>query len=399
MDLNFGERERAFQQEVRAFIQANLPEDIQAKVAEGRKLGRDDYVRWQKILHAQGWMAPSWPVEHGGAGWDPVQLYIFDEELGRAQAPRIMPFGVKMVAPVIYTFGNAEQKQRFLPRILSSEDWWCQGYSEPGAGSDLASLRTRAVRDGDRYVVNGSKTWTSLAQHADWMFCLVRTRADGKPQEGISFLLIDMKQPGVEVQPIVTMDGGDDINSVFLTDVTVPVENRVGAENKGWTYAKFLLGHERTGIAGVGRSKEQLRRLKEIARLESGGAGAMLDNPEFRSRIARLEIDLTALEMTELRYLMAQHVEGRPPGAETSLLKVRGTDIQQELTELLMHSLGYYANPFVAEALDAGWNEAPIGPAYAAPLAPTYFNWRKASIYGGSNEIQRNILAKMVLGL
>jgi len=399
MELTFGERERAFQAEVRDFIAAKLPKDIAEKVAGNRKLERDDYVRWQRILNERGWLAPSWPEEYGGLAWDPVQLYLFDEELGRASAPRIMPFGTKMVGPVIYTFGNEAQKRRFLPRILASEDWWCQGYSEPGAGSDLASLKTRAVRQGDRYIVNGTKTWTSFAHYADWMFCLVRTDTQGKPQEGISFLLIDMRQPGVEVKPIVTIDGTADVNMVFLTDVEVPVENLIGKENKGWTYAKFLLGHERSGIAGVGRSKAQLARLKEIARLETAEARPLIEDATFRNRIAELEIELRALEMTELRYLMDAHHAGRPPGAETSLLKVRGTDIQQMLTELLAMTIGYYANPYVREAMDYGWNEAPIGPPYGSHLASTYFNWRKASIYGGSNEIQRNIIAKMVLGL
>ena len=398
MELNFGERERAFQKEVRDFLDASLPQDIRAKGADGRKFGRDDYVRWQKILHEKGWLAPTWPVELGGAGWDPMQLYIFDEEIGRLNAPRVMPFGVKMVGPVIYTFGSEAQKRHFLPRILSSEDWWCQGYSEPGAGSDLASLKTRAVRQGDHYVVNGQKTWTSFGQYANMMFCLVRTRSDGKPQEGISFLLVDMDQPGVEVQPIITIDGGDDINSVFLTDVKVPVANLVGEENKGWTYAKFLLGHERSGIAGVGRSKAQLARLKEIARLEAAGGGRLADDTGFMGKVAALEIELKALEYTELRHLSAQHATGRPPGAETSMLKIRGTDIQQALTELLMETVGWYANPFLREALDLGWNEAPIGPDYAMALAPAYFNYRKTSIYGGTNEIQRNIIAKMVLG-
>ena len=398
MDLQLTDDDLAFQREVRGFIEENLPADIRDKVANGRKLEKDDFVRWQNILNERGWMAPHWPVEHGGTGWTPLQRYIFEEELARAHSPRVMPFGVKMVAPVIYTFGNEAQKAHYLPRILSSEDWWCQGYSEPGSGSDLASLSTRAVRDGDHYVVNGSKTWTTLAQHANMIFCLVRTDSEAKQQEGISFLLIDMTSPGVEVQPIVTIDGGAEVNTVFFTDVRVPVENLVGEENKGWTYAKFLLGHERSGIAAVGRSKAQIARLKDIAAHETSSGAPLIEDTDFREKVARLEIDLSALEMTELRYVISENA-GKPPGAETSLLKLRGTEIQQGISELLMEAVGYYAQPYVREALDFGWNEAPIGPAYAPPLAPTYFNWRKTSIYGGSNEIQKNIMAKMVLGL
>jgi len=383
---------------VRRWIAASLPRDIAEKVKHGRPLPRADYLRWQKLLHGRGWMAPTWPLEHGGAGWDPVKVYIFEEEAARAHAPRVMPFGVKMVGPVIYTFGSPAQKQRFLPRILASEDWWCQGYSEPGAGSDLARLQTRAVRVGDHYVVNGTKTWTSFAHFADWLFCLARTSSEAKPQEGISFLLIDMKQPGVEVRPIVTIDGGADVNMVFLTDVQVPVEQRVGEENKGWTYAKFLLGHERSGIAGVGRSKAQIERLRGICGNEAAGGGRLIEDADFARAIAEVEIELAALEYTELRCLLRDVTRGGP-GEDVSMLKIRGSEIQQRITELLMQAVAYYANPFSREALEHGWNEAPIGPAYAPPLAPTYFNWRKASIYGGTNEIQKNIMAKMVLGL
>jgi alkylation response protein AidB-like acyl-CoA dehydrogenase len=361
-------------------------------------LEKDDYVRWQKLLGAKGWIAPGWPEEYGGPGWSATQRYIFDDELDSAPTPRIIPFGTKMVAPVIYTFGNQAQKDHFLPRILNSDDWWCQGYSEPGSGSDLASLSTRAVRDGDHYVVNGTKTWTTLAQWADWIFCLVRTDTEVKQQEGISFLLIDMKSPGISVTPIITMDGGHEVNTVFFDDVRVPAENLVGEENKGWTYAKFLLGHERSNISGVASSKRGLARLKDIARAEQAGDGASLwEDETFRAKVAEVEIQLTALEYTELRMMFGN--EGRPPGPETSLLKIRGTDIQQALTELTMEAVGYYAMPFEPDALSAGWNEPPIGPDYAAPSAPIYFNWRKSSIYGGSNEIQRNIITKMVLGL
>jgi alkylation response protein AidB-like acyl-CoA dehydrogenase len=398
MDLNYSPEEEAFRQEVRTFVEENLPDDIRQKVENRLHLEKDDYVRWQKLLGAKGWIAPGWPEEYGGPGWSATQRYIFDDELDSAPTPRIIPFGTKMVAPVIYTFGNQAQKDHFLPRILNSDDWWCQGYSEPGSGSDLASLSTRAVRDGDHYVVNGTKTWTTLAQWADWIFCLVRTDTEVKQQEGISFLLIDMKSPGISVTPIITMDGGHEVNTVFFDDVRVPAENLVGEENKGWTYAKFLLGHERSNISGVASSKRGLARLKDIARAEQAGDGASLwEDETFRAKVAEVEIQLTALEYTELRMMFGN--EGRPPGPETSLLKIRGTDIQQALTELTMEAVGYYAMPFEPDALSAGWNEPPIGPDYAAPSAPIYFNWRKSSIYGGSNEIQRNIITKMVLGL
>ena len=398
MDLEFSDEYRAFQQDVRGFLDENLPEDIREKVTRGLRLERDDYVRWQNILSAKGWLVPGWPVEHGGTGWSAVERYIFDEENGRAGAPNVVPFGTRFVGPVIYTYGSEAQKNYYLPRILNNDDWWCQGYSEPGAGSDLASLQTRAVRDGDRYIVKGTKTWTTMAQWANMMFCLVRTSNEGKKQEGISFLLVDMNQPGVDVKPIMTIDGGQEINMVHMTDVEVPISDLVGEENMGWTYAKFLLQHERTGTAGIGNSKAQVQRLKKIAAQEKSGGIYLIDDPDFRRQVAELEIDLQALEYTDLRYLM-QTVAGKPPGAESSLLKLRGTEIQQRISELLMQAVGYYAIPFVPEALEYGWNEDPIGPEGAAPLAPAYFNRRKTTIYGGTNEIQRNIIAKMVLGL
>ena len=398
MDLQFSDADLEFQQTVRTFIEDNLPDDIRDKVKGGLRLGKDDYVRWQKILAKQGWLAPEWPKEHGGTEWTPVQRYIFNEETARAYAPRLVAFGLKMVGPVIFTFGSDEQKQKYLPRILSSDDFWCQGYSEPGSGSDLASLQTRAVLNGDHYVVNGTKTWTTMAQHADKMFCLCRTDTEAKFQEGISFLLVDMKQPGIEVKPIRTMDGSQEINTVYLTDVKVPVEDRVGEENKGWTYAKFLLGHERSGIARIGASKAQLLKLREIAAQESCGDGFLIDDPDFKRDVAQVEIDLHTLEYTELRALMAA-AKGESPGPEANVLKIRGTEIQQRISELLMQAIGYYALPYVPEAFELGYNEAPVGPDYAAPLAAHYYNMRKTSIYGGTNEIQRNIIAKMVLGL
>ena len=397
MDLEFTDELRHFQREVRAVIEERLPADIRTKVERFLALGKDDYLRWQDILAERGWLVYSWPVEHGGTGWSPVQGYIFEEEMGRARAPRIIPFGPKMVGPVIWTFGNEAQKAKYLPAIARNETWWCQGYSEPDAGSDLASLRTRAVRDGDHYVVNGTKTWTTGAHWADMMFCLVRTDTEVKPQEGISFLLLDMRDPGVEVRPIVTMDGGREINTVYLTDVKVPVENRIGEENRGWTYAKFLLGHERFGIARLSESKARLAYLSEIARRHRVGGALLADDTDFMRSVAETEIELTALEFTELRALMSAE-QGEAPGVEANMLKIRGTEVQQKISEMLMKAMGYYALPHVHEAMEYGWNEAPIGPEYASGLAPAYFNMRKTTIYGGTNEIQRNIIARMVLG-
>ena len=398
MDLEFTPEEQAFRDEVRAYIAENYPAELRAKQDSGAELGREDYLSWHRVLAKKGWVAPAWPVKYGGPGWTPTQRYLFQEELGRADTVRILPFGVTMVGPVIYTFGNQAQKDRFLPGILSGEDWWCQGYSEPGSGSDLASLRTRAVRDGDHYIVNGSKTWTTLGQHADWIFCLVRTSTEGKPQEGISFLLIDMKTPGISVKPIILMDGKHEVNEVFFEDVKVPVENLVGEENKGWTYAKFLLMHERTGIAAVARSKQAVEKLKEIAALEQPGGVAMADDWGFARRLAELEVDLLALEYTELRAL-SKEAAGKGPGAESSMLKIRGSEIQQRITELAMEAVGPYGLVDAHGTADVGDNIAPLGPDHALGKANAYFNMRKTTIYGGTNEIQRNIIAKMVLGL
>jgi alkylation response protein AidB-like acyl-CoA dehydrogenase len=398
MDLNYTPEELEFRDEVRAFLRARLPHEISRKVLEHKRLTKEDHVRWQKLLSAQGWMAPNWPVEFGGTGWNAVQQHIFDEECADAGAPRVMPFGVNMVGPVIIAFGSPWQKQHYLPRILSNEDWWCQGYSEPGAGSDLASLKTRAERQGDHYVVNGQKTWTTLAQHADMIFCLVRTASTGKRQEGISFLLIDMRTPGITVRPIITLDGEHEVNEVWFEDVQVPVQNLVGEEGRGWTYAKFLLSHERTGIAGVGASKRELRMLKYIASQEQRNGRPLIEDVRFRDRVARVEIDLMALEITNLRTLAAER-EGRPPGPEASILKVKGTEIQQSLTELMMEAVGPYALPHLPQAWSGHWLGEYVGPEYAAPLAARYFNYRKVSIYGGSNEIQRNIIAQHILGL
>lgn len=406
MDLRYTDEERAFREEVRTFLKEKLPDDVRQAMIDGEFVGKDGLVAWTRILNEKGWAVPHWPVEYGGTGWDPMKQYIYLEELQKFPAPQPLPFGVNMVGPVIYTFGSEEQKTHFLPRIANLDDWWCQGFSEPGAGSDLASLKTRAVRHsdptgGDHYIVNGQKTWTTLAQHADWIFCLVRTDpAAKKPQEGISFLLIDMKSPGIEVKPITTIDGGREINEVFFTDVKVPAGNLVGEENKGWDYAKFLLGNERTNIARVGLSKQRVARIRELAAREMSRGRPLIEDARFREKLTAIEIDLKALEMTQLRVVAAEArrgPSGRPDPA-SSILKIRGSEIQQATTHLLMEVMGPYAMPYQPEA-EEGWNEPPIGPDYAAHAAPGYFNTRKVSIYGGSNEIQKNIIAKAVLGL
>ncbi len=397
MHMEFSAEDLAFQAEVRAFINDAYPASLRAVQEEGEEMSKEDFLVWHKILGKKGWAAPAWPVEHGGTGWTATQRFIWSEETAAADCVRLMPFGLSMVGPVIYTFGTQAQKERFLPKILSGEEWWCQGYSEPGAGSDLASLRTTAVRDGDHYVVNGQKTWTTMAQHADWGFFLVRTDKDAKQQEGISFLLIDMKTPGVTVRPIITLGGEHEVNEVWLEDVRVPVENLVYEENKGWTCAKFLLAHERTGIAGVASSKRGIEKVKEIARTEMDGDAPLLANAFFKRKVAELEIDLTALEFTELRSLAGENA-GKGPGPESSLLKIKGSEIQQRLTELTLEAVGHYGAPYFRGFGDSD-NEHPIGPDHAHRAAPAYFNMRKTTIYGGSNEIQRNIIAKMVLGV
>ncbi len=397
MDMEFTAEDLAFQKEVRAFIADNYPPHLRAIQDEGEEMAKEDFLSWHRILAQKGWIAPAWPTEYGGTGWTPTQRFIWSEELASADCVGTMPFGLNMVGPVIYTFGTAEQKARFLPGILSGDDWWCQGYSEPGSGSDLASLRTKAVRDGDDYIVTGQKTWTTMAQYADWGFFLVRTDNDVKPQEGISFLLIDMKTPGLTVRPIITLGGEHEVNEVWLEDVRVPIANRVYEENKGWTCAKFLLAHERTGIAAVARSKRGIEKIKTIAGTELDGDKPLLANPFFRRKVTELETDLTALEFTELRSL-AGEAAGKGPGPESSLLKIKGSEIQQRITELALEAVGHYGAPYF-RGFGEGDNEHPIGPDYAHRAAPTYFNTRKTTIYGGSNEIQRNIIAKMVLGL
>ncbi|MEO0549283.1 MAG: acyl-CoA dehydrogenase family protein [Pseudomonadota bacterium] len=398
MNLDFSPEEIAFRDEVRTFIEENYPNDMRPKPGQG-DLTRDQYLAWHKVLGEKGWSTPAWPTEYGGTGWTSTQRYIWSEENARVDAIPPLPFGVAMVAPVIYTFGSDAQKERFLPKIRSGEEWWCQGYSEPGAGSDLAAVKTTAVRDGDHYVINGQKTWTTLAQHADWGFFLCRTDPTAtKRQEGISFILIDMTTPGIEVRPIITIDGGHEVNEVWLTDVRVPVENRVGEENMGWTYAKFLLAHERSGIAGVARSKRGIEKLRSIASTEIIDGEPLIDDNSFASKISQLEIDLSALEFTELRTL-ASEAQGKGPGPESSILKVKGTEIQQRLTELTLQAVGHYGNPYFRGFPEDGANEFGIGPEYSFGSASNYFNMRKTSIYGGSNEIQRNIITKMILGL
>lgn len=397
MDLEFSAQDLAFQQEARTFIAENYPAGLRAKQDRGEELTKEDFLSWHKILYRKGWIAPAWPIEYGGTGWTITQKFIWSEETARADCVRIMPFGVTMVGPVIYTFGTEEQKQRFLPRILSGEDWWCQGYSEPGAGSDLASLSTRAVRDGDDYVVNGQKTWTTMAQHADWGFFLVRTNSEAKQQEGISFLLIDMKSPGITVRPIITLGGEHEVNEVWLEDVRVPVANRIYEQDKGWTCAKFLLAHERTGIAGVAGSKRGVERIRQFAGIAPQGGEPLLADRAFRRKLSELEMDLTALEFTELRTL-AGEAAGKGPGPESSMLKIIGSEIQQRITELTLEAAGHYGAPWFGGSRGIS-NETGVGPDWALRSAQTYFNVRKTTIYGGSNEIQRNIISKAVLGL
>ncbi|HLI14019.1 MAG TPA: acyl-CoA dehydrogenase family protein [Alphaproteobacteria bacterium] len=397
MEIKLDAAHAEFRDEVRLFLETSLPAAIRDKVEAGKHLTKEDHVTWQKILYRRGWMAPGWPVEYGGTGWTPLQRTIFEAELGAVPSPPIIAFGVTMVGPVIIAFGSEAQKRRYLPRILSSDEWWCQGYSEPEAGSDLAALKTRAASDGDHYVVNGSKTWTTYAQHADMMFCLVRTGSEGKKQEGISFLLIDMRSPGITVRPIITIDGGDEINQVFFDNVRVPKANRIGEEGKGWTYAKYLLAHERTNIARIGLSTRLLRKLKRIAAAEIVAGKPLAADPVFQARIAAVEIELLGLEATVLR-MASGETAGRPPGPESSLLKIKGSLIQQRLTELLVEAAGVYAMPYLPEWFEPGWNGEAVGPDYAPALAAQYFNWRKVSIYGGSNEIQHNIIAKHMLG-
>ena len=400
MDLKFAPADLDFQQEARAFIDRHWPDAVRDHVARTPSHANEQPPAtraWYDALLEKGWAVPNWPVEHGGTDWSPTQKYIWDRETVNANCPNRSPFGVTMLAPVLYTWGTKEQQARFLPAIREERVQWCQGYSEPNAGSDLANLQTRAVRDGNDYVVNGTKIWTSSAHVADWMFCLVRTNPDAeRKQQGISFLLIDMTSPGVEVSPIMLVGDLHSVNTVTLTDVQVPVDNLVGEENKGWTYAKGLLTHERTGIALVARSQLALRRLREYASNAEVDGGNLLHDADFTRKVDEVDIELTALEMLELRTLASAEA-GDAPGPESSLLKIRGTEIAQRIADLHVEALGYYAMPYPNQTLID--NEGPIGPEYAVPALRDFFYGRAASIFGGSNEIQKNIIAKAVLGL
>ena len=402
MDLKYTADEQAFRAQVRAFLDAELPADIRTRMNLGRRLRKDDMTRWQTILHRHGWGAVMWPQRFGGSGCSVIQQHIFEEERADAGAPPQNAFSLRMLGPVLMTFANAAQQDYFLPRIIRGEDWWCQGYSEPGSGSDLASLRTSAVRQGDHYLVNGQKTWNTLGQYADWIFCLVRTSSEGRPQQGISFLLIDMKSPGITLRPITMLDGEHEINEIWFDNVRVPAHNLVGEENKGWTYAKFLLTHERTNNAGVGGCKRALKKLKEIARQQLSQGRPLIEDPRFRDRIAQVELELMALEITNLRVLSAAS-ESRALGPEVSVLKIKGSEIQQTLAELQMHALGPDALPYLRESLEMDWVADPSFAAhyrpYAPPLTGQYFNLRKTTIYAGSTEIQKNIISQLILGL
>ena len=395
MDLSYSDKEKAFREEVRAFLDEKVTDDLRDKVNGKAELTKDDMEGWHATLNEKGWLAPNWPKKFGGAEWNAVQRHIWEEEAAAARAPRTVPFGLSMLAPVLQKFGSKEQQDHWLPRLLNGDDWWCQGYSEPGAGSDLASLKTTAVKDGDHYIVNGQKTWTTLGQHANMIFCLVRTDKDVKQQEGISFLLIDMDTPGIEVRPIILLDGSPEVNEVWFTDVKVPVENLVGEENKGWTYAKYLLTHERTNIAGVGFSQAGLTAVKRIAKAEMSGGKPLIQNPHFAARFAQVEIDLMAMSTTNLR-IISKAAAGQAPGVESSMLKVKGTIIRQEINDLARRAAGVYAMPFASEVVE-GSNEPLPDPLAAGPVAAQYFNNRKLSIFGGSNEIQRGIIAKVTM--
>ena len=399
MQLRFSQQDEAFRHEVRAFIRDNLPEATRRHMERLRPPTRDMVVEWTKLLHAKGWSTPRWPVAHGGPGWTPVQQYIFIEENQAAPAPDLLSFGVNMVGPVIYTFGSDEQKARWLPRIAAMEDWWCQGFSEPGAGSDLASLRTKAVRDGSEWVINGQKTWTTLAQHANMIFLLARTDPEAKKQEGISFFLADMATPGITVRPIQTIDGGHEINEVFFDDVRLPADALVGEVNKGWDYAKFLLGNERVGIARIGVSKGRMRVIERLARQRRVNGRPLIEHPRFRDRFIQTQVELKALEITAMRVLSAEAARGNDgkPDPASSVLKIKGSELQQKTTELYLEVAGEMAL-LRAGQLGEGANDALV-PDWADAAAALYFNARKVSIYGGSNEIQKSIIAKTILGL
>ena len=387
----FTAEEDAFRLTVREFLDDKLPADLRARMLSGERPTRDDKVTWSRLLHARGWGGYTWPAEHGGPGFSPIQRYIFEDEAWQAGAPEVVPFGLKMVAPVIMKFGSDAQKRRFLPRIASLEDYWCQGYSEPGSGSDLASLKTRAVRDGDDYLVTGQKIWTTEAHDADWIFCLVRTSADGRKQDGISFLLIDMKMPGITVRPIITFDGAHEVNEVWFDNVRVPVANRIGEEGQGWTCAKYLLEKERLNFGGMGFCKREVTRLKRLAQTTGK---SRLDNPLFAARVAALEMRIAAADLTNLRFLRAEE-RGDAVGLPAPYLKILSSHLQQDVLELQVRLLGRSALP----VRGADLSNTPLAlDSELANVAPTYCNYRKTTIYAGSNEIQRNIAAKSLLG-
>ena len=394
MDTSYTAEDLAFRDEVRDFFSQSYDEELQARLASGEpKVYKQAVIEWQKRLHEKGWIAPNWPVEYGGTGWNATRQFIYETERAAAGVRDVVPFGLKMVGPVIYTFGTQEQKDRFLPAILASDEWWCQGYSEPGSGSDLASLKTKAVLDGDDYVVTGAKIWTTYAQYADWIFCLVRTNNEGKKQQGISFLLIDMKSPGIKVNPIVSIDNHHSLNEVEFNEVRVPVSNLIGEQDKGWTYAKSLLAHERTSIAGVADSKRALGQVKDYAAREVNGGKSLLSDPIFQTRLSDIEIELMALEFTELRVLAAV-ASGGAPGAESSLLKIKGTELQQAVQTLAMEVAAYYQGVLPTELSDQA-----LGHEFGSDARQSYMYGRAATVYGGSNEVQKNIIAKAVLGL
>jgi len=398
MQLNFSDDDVRFQEKVRQFVETEISEAVRDKVRRGIGLTREELVEGHRKLDSMGWACPFWPVEWGGCDWTAIQHYLFQQTLGECCSPGALTFNTSMVGPVIFTFGTTEQKKRFLPGIKSGDVFWCQGYSEPNSGSDLASLQTKAVLEGDEYIVNGQKTWTTHGHWADWIFCLVRTNSSGKKQEGISFLLFDMKSPGVTVEPIITMEGGHEVNQVFFDSVRVPVENLIGEQDKGWTYAKFLLGYERSTFGETPRNKRRLNRLRQIASEEQHYGKPLITDRRFRQKLADAEVQIRTLEATELRGLAAS-ASGEPPGPEASFIKIRGSELDQYLTELMVEAVGNYMLPQVPETEIPATNQTPIGAGDAAIAAPTYFNRRKVSIYGGSNEIQKNIIAKVVLGL
>ena len=398
MNLNYTDEDNKFRKEIKDFIKSNLSEEVLKRVSNGGKYTKDEIVNWQKALYKKGMFAANWSKDYGGCDWTPMQRYIFDQETAFANTPQIVPFGVTMVGPVIIKFGTSIQKEKYLPKILNSEHWWCQGYSEPGSGSDLASLQTKAVSEGNNYIVNGTKTWTTLAQYSDWMFCLVKTNTKSKPQEGISFLLIDMNSKGIKVEPIITLDGSHEINTVYLEDVVVPKDNLIYEENKGWTVAKYLLSHERTSIAQVARSKSAIKKLKYIASQETYLNSPLINNVRFRDKLTKLEMDMHALEYSELR-ILSDEAKGAAPGSEASFLKIRGSELQQKISELTLEAVGSFGIVKSNESNIEKTNEYFPGPEYANNVGADYLNLRKTTIYGGSNEIQKNILSKMVLGL